>query len=113
MSIVPVHILDEKRIEISRAAKLLGTDERPASMAKMSRAIRPGVLAENGERIRLEAVRTGGCWITSVEAVQRFVDRLTRAALGDVETADVPSAVSKTRERELARVDRELDEAGI
>lgn len=111
MSIVPLHVLDEHRIDLGEAGKLLGTEQRPASLAKMCRSINPGIKAETGERIRLEAVRTGGYWITSVEAVRRFVDRLTRAASGETETNEPTPA--PRRARELAAVDAELAKAGL
>ena len=113
---VSLNVLDEQRIDLAEAAKLLGSESRPASVAKMSRAVNRGVLTEGGERVRLEAVRTGGCWLTSIEAVRRFVTRLTRDALGDGGVADEPDGepstpVSARRRRQLASVDRELDKA--
>ena len=111
---IPLQILDEQRLELPEAAKLLGTEKRPASPAKMSRAISRGVKAETGERIKLEAVRTGGCWITSVEAVRRFVERLTRAAAGETGQAEAtPHAPSQRRRHELARAEAEAEALGL
>src|SRR5687767_2913000 len=45
------------------------------------RHITKGVRAANGEVIRLEAVRIGHRWLTSVEALARFAERLTAAQL--------------------------------
>jgi hypothetical protein len=107
---IPLQILDEQRIELPEAARLLGSEKRPASLAKISRAISRGVKAETGERIKLEAVRTGACWLTSVEAVRRFVERLTCAATRKTGPAETTiSTPSARRRREIERAEREAD----
>jgi hypothetical protein len=112
--VIALHILDEQRLELSQAAKLLGTEERPASLAKMSRAISRGVKAETGERVRLEALRVGAFWITSREAVQRFVARLTAAATGETDLVEMtPHASSRRRNREKARAEAEAAALGF
>jgi hypothetical protein len=111
---IPLHILDEHRIELGEAARLLGTEQRPASLAKMSRAIGRGIKAETGERVKLEAVRTGACWITSVEAVRRFVSALTAAATGETGLAETtPHASSRRREHEKAAAEAEATALGF
>jgi hypothetical protein len=68
----------------------------------------------NGEIVRLEALRCGGRWITSVEAVARFMQRLTDGALDTPkDTAAPPIRMTRQRRQELEQVDRRLDEAGI
>jgi hypothetical protein len=112
----PLHILDEDTIDLTEAARILGPKGRPSSLAKVCRAINPGVMAEDGERVLLEAVRNGGCWLTSRQAIARFVARLTEAALSQdrrrPEKPKGPATVplSARRERELAAVDRDLDD---
>ena len=56
---------------------------------------------------RLETIRVGGARYTSVEALQRFVDRLS-----DPPARSTPQA-SRRRSRETKRTERELDELGI
>lgn len=46
-------------------------------ISTLLRWILSGAKAPDGERIRLEAVRMGGRWLTSREALQRFAERLT------------------------------------
>src|SRR5829696_7680577 len=47
----------------------------------------------NGEVIRLEAVRVGDRWLTSLEALARFAERLTAAELGAAGAAfDAPAS---------------------
>jgi hypothetical protein len=39
--------------------------------------VQKGVKAPGGKRVRLEALRVGGRWMTSREALQRFAEALT------------------------------------
>lgn len=60
--------------------------------------------------VKLETVLVGGKRYTSLEALQRFVERTTAAADGtSTVTASTPSARRKAHERAC----RELDDAGI
>jgi hypothetical protein len=104
-------ILDEHRISLHETTRLLGTDGRPTHLSTALRAITRGVKSTTGARVRLEALRVGGRWVTSREAVERFIMKLTGAALGESEAPVIQS--SAQREHELARVDRELAVAGF
>ena len=57
--------------------------------------------------IVLETVQVGGTKCTSIEALQRFFDRLTDPTL------PVPSPTSKTRERSIQAAEQDLARAGI
>jgi hypothetical protein len=46
-------------------------------LSTIVRWITRGVRSPAGELIRLEALRCGGRWISSLEALQRFSERLT------------------------------------
>jgi hypothetical protein len=59
--------------------------------------------------IRLEAVVIGGRRYTSVEAIQRFVQRLNDSKSGP----GSPAADTRGHLAEVERVERELDAAGI
>jgi hypothetical protein len=109
-----VRILDEHRIDLSEAGRILGTDRSPAHLSTVLRAVTKGTKLPAGERVRLEAIRSAGRWVTSREAVERYVRRLTGLALGEAEPTESPvTPMSSRRQRELAAVDRELDRAGI
>ncbi len=69
-----------------------------------------GLKGPHGRLIRLEAVRLGGRWITSREAIQRFADALTPRL--DGEPAPVPRTPCQRR-KAAERAERELDEARI
>jgi hypothetical protein len=51
----------------------------------------------DGKRVRLEAVRLGGRWLTSVQAIERFIDRQTPNL-----DADSPPAPPTQHQRECA-----------
>ena len=57
--------------------------------------------------VRLEVIRIGNLLCTSVEALQRFFERLANREVTP------PSALSDRRQRELARVEEQLDRARI
>jgi hypothetical protein len=67
----------EKLIGLRAAAESLppGWLHRPISESCVLRWIRKGVLLSSGERVRLEAVRIGGHWRTTIPALQRFTQR--------------------------------------
>ena len=66
-----------------------------------------GCRAANGEQIRLETLKTPTGLITSVEALQRFYERLST---GD---GEVITRTSVQRRRAHEQAERELDAAGI
>src|SRR5262249_27429496 len=76
---------------------------RPVSPATLTRWIISGVALPGGGRLRLEAVRIGNTWLTSREALARFLERQTAAALGG------PMSATPTPGHGLA-VERRLDE---
>jgi hypothetical protein len=74
------------------------------------RWILKGAKAPDGSRVRLEAVRLGGRWFTSREAIQRFAAALTPRV--DDEPAPVPRSEGAQR-RASERTARELGRIGI
>ncbi len=58
--------------------------------------------------IRLETIQVGGTSCTSIQALQRFFDRLTAARSGE----PVPARTSRQRQRAHDTADAELDRAG-
>ena len=63
-------LLDESILSLRDAAKMLGTkaDSRPIHLSTLIRWRTRGLRG-----VRLEAIRIGGRWFTSREAVVRFV----------------------------------------
>jgi len=81
-------------------------------IATISRWRSPGYLARDASRVSLRCVRFPGGWRTSIGAVNAFLAAVTADRAGPADPQSRPVA-SKTRERDLAHVDRELDAAGI
>jgi hypothetical protein len=101
---------------LSQAARRIppNRENRPVHVATLTRWITKGVRKADGTRIKLEARRYPGGWRVADEAVDRFIDELTGAALGDAESAETPTFETlSSRKRELARVDAELASAGF
>ncbi len=111
-----IDIAKERQLGLREAAKLYPSfrNGRPTHITTPLRHITKGIRLANGEVIHLEGARLGGRWITSVEAVQRFIERVTAGALGNSSKADASTIrTPEQRRRELDRVDRELAEAGF
>lgn len=95
---------------------LIALADVPAELPNRRGGRRPSVSgiyrwAQHGIRgIRLETLQCGGTKVTSIEAIQRFFERL-----GAATPADKPAGqrTPKQRRRAIARADAELDEAGI
>jgi len=58
--------------------------------------------------VRLETIRVGGTLCTSVEALQRFCERLSSPGC-----EPQPRQTTKARERSIAQAEQELERAGI
>jgi hypothetical protein len=70
-----------------------------------------GVHGPDGERVRLEAVRVGCRWMTSRQALQRFVERLT-PRIG--EAPDSPGRRTPgRRQRASERAAKQLESMGV
>ncbi|WP_162672261.1 DUF1580 domain-containing protein [Gemmata massiliana] len=67
-------VLQESLLSLSAAARLFPPLRQHAAVRASTiwRWVREGVMTPNG-RVKLEAVRVGQSWITSREAVERFI----------------------------------------
>ena len=82
---------------------------------------RRGVAARNGERVRLRHVRLGGRLLTTRQWLDMFGHALAAAdtkffdaVAGTRSHAEQNGAAASTRRaKELERIDRDLDEAGL
>lgn len=72
-------LLNETPLSLTQAAALLSTwrGGLPMDRSTLSRWISSGIKASNGTSIRLEAIKLGGRWLTTVEALRRFAAALT------------------------------------
>jgi hypothetical protein len=108
------NLLTEKLISISQAARLIPGYRRTARTAHPScvfRWMRDGVRLPTGELLRLEGFRLAGRWLTSREALARFVDRQNAGR----ESASAPPAIRTPTRRQRAadRAARKLEKLGI
>lgn len=73
-----IDIANEKTVSLKDAASSLPTGRlgRPVGLSTIFRWIFDGVRTPNGI-VRLEALKLGGRYITSIEALQRFADAQT------------------------------------
>src|SRR5262249_48650245 len=76
--LVVIDIAKETLITIRAAGKLLPPSrlKKPVSPGCVMRWVHRGAKTPNG-RVYLEALRIGGKWVTSVEALQRFAEAQT------------------------------------
>lgn len=98
--------IDIKNGELKAFSKALRSLPKPPSPSTAWRWRTVGVHV-GGQRIRLDAVRVGGRWYTTDEAVGEFIQRQTEAALAQPESGD--DSPSKRPEA----TERRLGEAGL
>jgi hypothetical protein len=104
-----ISLTEETLLSISQAARRLppGRRGRPVSFACVLRWILDGIPGPDGQRVRLEAVRLGGRWLTSVEALSRFAAALTPVLREACQAPCSPAARKRGSDRaakELARL---------
>src|SRR5262245_33811722 len=74
-----IDLRTETLMGLPQAARSIpsGRGNRPVNPRTLFRWISTGVKLPSGQVLRLEAVRLGGRWLTSAEALQRFADAQT------------------------------------
>jgi hypothetical protein len=85
---------------------------RPVSPSCVWRWCHEGVKVPGVGVVRLECVRLSGRWLTSEEAISRFVARQTPAADGEAAASHAPRTPNQRR-RAAERADKELEKLGI
>jgi hypothetical protein len=69
-----------------------------------------GVPDGAGNRIKLRAVRVGGCWLTSRQALQEFAEALTPKSTDD---AVIPPRTQSAKRAASAKAAAKLESLGI
>jgi uncharacterized protein DUF1580 len=107
-----IDISTEKPLPLEEATSLIPPARRGkrTHFSTLVRWIKNGVLNPYGERVHLEAIRLGGRWMTSREALQRFAERLTPAT--DRPLRETPRTPT-TRQRRSEEAGRKLERLGI
>jgi hypothetical protein len=108
-----IDLAKETLLSLAQAAKIQppGRRDRPMSLSCILRWLLHGVRGPDGKVVRLEAVRLGGRWLTSREALQRFAEAQTPCLDG---AADSPAPrPPSARQRASDRAAAELQKEGI
>ncbi len=112
---VPVYSLTkEQPVPLSKVPQLFPALGRKGnlSFSTVYRWVTKGLKVPSGKRVRLEASRLGGGWVTTMEAIDRFVDRLTSAHETSDQGVCPPELISR-RERRAERAGEQLTAKGI
>jgi hypothetical protein len=106
-----IDITNDTILSLPQAGRMLppGRGNRPVTLSCLMRWILRGARSPSGELVRLEAVRLGKRWVTSTEAMQRFVEALTPRLAGTAPTLRPPAM----RLRASARAAQQLEQVGI
>jgi hypothetical protein len=103
----------ETPLPLNTAAGLIppARNGKKTHLSTLMNWIRRGARSPSGERVRLEAVRLGGRWMTSREALQRFAEQLTPRLETPASTAT--ARTPGQRQHAAERAARELNKFGI
>jgi hypothetical protein len=108
MSSKRIDLKTETTISLVQAARMQppGRRGRPVTMSCVLRWLLKGCRGPDGEMVRLEGVRIGGRWITSIEALERFATRLTPNLENQPVTPRTPTRRQRASERAAAALGR-------
>lgn len=107
-----IDLTKEAGLNPTQLAKLIPSPRtgHASHSSKVVRWITNGVLV-NGQRVKLEALRMGGQWVSTAGALHEFGERLA-AGKCDGPAMPLPASTSKRR-REVERAERTLEHIGI
>jgi hypothetical protein len=102
----------ETPVPLAEACKLVppGRGGKTTHLSTLLRWILTGARSPSGDIVRLEAIRLGGRWMTSRQALQRFAEGLTPRLAADLTPAPRTPAA---RHRASQRAAGELTKNGI
>ena len=92
----------EQLLTLPQAAALLGEKGVRGSVTQLHHYIHRGAKAADGEYVRLESIRVGAGIYTSLEALDRWVRRLSPPA--DPQTEPTPAEMMKRSQEARERV---------
>jgi hypothetical protein len=107
-----IDLTAERPIPLAEAAEIVppARSGKRTHFTTLLRWVLKGAKAPDGTLVRLEALRVGGRWMTSREALQRFALALTpRLDAGDRPAPRTPGQ----RRRDDARAAKELERGGL
>lgn len=106
-----IDVFSEQVVSLTEATKKLPKVRRgkPPHVSTLYRWVLAGKKCPDGSIARLETVKIGGATCTSLEALQRFFDRLT----GEQQIVSPPTMTQRQRLRRIRQAEEELRRAGI
>lgn len=106
-----IDLTNETSLSLTQATRLLppSRGDRPVTISCILRWTLRGARSPSGELVRLEAIRLGGRWVTSCEALQRFAQALTPSLSESPPTQRTPAA----QQRACERAAQQLEKLGI
>ncbi len=101
----------EKLFSPAAIAKLVPShrDKAHVNASTVFRWIVRGVKTAGGEVIKLEAIKVGSFWRTSLEAIDRFSKKLTEASMPADAPPSPPLSTPKQQRSAAVRASREAD----
>jgi hypothetical protein len=105
-----INLFTERILSLPQAAKVWPSYQngKATHVSRLVRALTRGSKDPSGNLIKLEALRLGGQWVTSAEAIQRFAERLTPS-----DQSAAPRCTPVARRRAAESADSELERLGI
>lgn len=112
---LPIDVATETLLSLSQAARRFPPyrQGRPVAVSTIWRWAFTGVLAPGGRRVRLEVVRLGGRWLTSVEAISRYIAAQTPSNAAAETARAAGTRTPRQRQRAAEHAERELSRRGI
>ena len=108
-------ILAGKGLGVAQVAKIWPSyrGDKATSPSLITRWITDGVETPSGGRVRLEAVRLSGRWVTTEGALKRFLAAQQQPANGGEKLPRPAAPKRRDRERQTAAVENELRSLGV
>lgn len=106
-----IDVFCEEVVSLTQAAKRLPKvrNGKHPHVSTLYRWIIAGKTRRDGLVVRLESVKVGGTTCTSIEALQRYFDRLT----GDQDVVLPRRLTPRQRMRQIMKAEEELDREGV
>lgn len=95
-------------LDVIRKDPVMCVNGRATSKPKIHRCRLTGIVGADGQRHRLECIKTPGGWATSREAVARFL-----AALTGLHPTELPTTSAKHQSNRAEAAQRELEKLGF
>jgi hypothetical protein len=104
---MPIDLQSERLLSLNEAARLLPASRRgrPVHLSCIYRWLMDGIQTPHG-KVRLEGIRLGGRWLTSVEALERFAQAQTPDLTNRPQLPRNSAARQRASERAGARLRR-------